>query len=146
VELDDLLTKYFSVSGSSILEESKEDVLEDDYLIITGPINGKIISANSIYKDVQYVSGSGIVSQANQSSQTLTIITLENATYEIEIETSTEKQILNITSLETESVSFATIKEGDVVHFIYQNTEEENENNRYSASKILVVPQEYFSK
>lgn len=145
VELDDLLTKYFSI-GNSITEKSKEDISEDDYLIVTGPVNGDIISANGIYIDTQYVSGSGIVSQTDQNNLALTIITLENDTFTIDVETSTKKQIINIKELKLDNVGFSTIKAGDVVHFIYKKSNEENKNNRYSADKILVVPQEYFSK
>ncbi|MEX1052449.1 MAG: hypothetical protein WEC80_01215 [Patescibacteria group bacterium] len=146
VELDDLLTKYFLISGNSLDELSSEDISDDDYLIITGPVDGKIISANNIYTDIRFVSGSGIVSQVNQGNSLLTVITLENNTLEIEVETSTERQILDIESLEFDTVNFSTIKTGDVVHFIYQEANEENANDRYSASKILVIPQEYFSK
>ena len=146
VDLDDLLTKYFSISGNSINDLNREDISVGNYLIITGPVDGKIISANNIYIDSQFVSGSGIVSQVNQGSSLLTVITLENNTLEIKVETSTERQILDIESLELEPVNFTTIKTGDVVHFIYQKTNEENTNDRYSASKILVIPQEYFSK
>src|SRR3989344_757018 len=124
VELDDLLTKYFSI-GNSITEKSKEDISEDDYLIVTGPVNGDIISANGIYIDTQYVSGSGIVSQTDQNNLALTIITLENDTFTIDIETSTKRQIINIKELKLDNVGFSTIKAGDVVHFIYKEFNEE---------------------
>jgi hypothetical protein len=45
-----------------------------------------------------------------------------------------------------EKSGFSKIKEGDTVHFVVKKTGEEKELNRYSAQKILVIPQEFFIK
>lgn len=145
VELDDLLTKYYSVTTSGLNEISKDSLEVDDYLIITGPINGKVISANNIYIDENFTSGSGIVSDTGQGDFSLTIVTLENETISIDVESSTKRKILNIKTLELEDVGFSKIKSGDVVHFFYKKLSNKDEK-KYSATKILVIPQEYFSK
>ncbi|MFH1827441.1 MAG: hypothetical protein ABH812_03370 [bacterium] len=146
VELDELLTKYYSISGNFTTEITKEDVEENDYVIITGPINGKTITANDIYIDIRFASGSGIVSQIDQTNFSIDVVTVENETYTIDVESTTKREILNIKTYELDNIGFSKIKSGDVLHFVYKKTNEENAKNRYSASKILVLPQEYFSK
>ncbi len=145
VELDELLTKYYSVSTSTLNEITKEKLEIGDYIIVTGPLNGKVISANNIYLDENFTSGSGIVNDTGQGDFSLSIVTLENETITIDIESSSKRKILNIKTLELEDVGFSKIKSGDVVHFFYKKLNNKEEK-RYSATKILVIPQEYFSK
>ncbi|MDP3974617.1 MAG: hypothetical protein Q8P65_01360 [bacterium] len=145
VELDDLLTKYFQVNASVLKEITLDDFEVDDYIIITGPISGKVITANNVYKDENYTSASGIVSDTGQGDFALQVVTLENETLTIDIETATKRKILNIKTLKLEDVGFSKIKTGDVLHFFYKKISNEDEK-KYSATKILVIPQEYFSK
>lgn len=145
VELDDLLTKYFQVNVSALKEITLDDFEVSDYIIITGPINGKVITANNIYKDENFTSGSGIVSDAGQGDLALKVITLENESLTIDIESATKSKILNIKTLELENLGFSKIKTGDVIHFFYKKVSNEDKKS-YSATKILIIPQEYFSK
>jgi len=145
VELDDLLTKYFQVNVTALKEITLDDFEVDDYIIITGPISGKVITANNVYKDENFTSGSGIVSDTGQGDFVLNVVTLENETLTIDIETATKRKILNIKTLKLEDVGFSKIKTGDVLHFIYKKISNKDEK-KYSATKILVIPQEYFSK
>ena len=145
VELDDLLTKYFQVNVTALKEITLDDFEVDDYIIITGPISGKVITANNVYKDENFTSGSGIVSDTGQGDFVLNVVTLENETLTIDIETATKRKILNIKTLKLEDVGFSKIKTGDVLHFFYKKISNKDEK-KYSATKILVIPQEYFSK
>ena len=145
VELDDLLTKYFQVNVTALKEITLDDFEVDDYIIITGPISGKVITANNVYKDENFTSGSGIVSDTGQGDFVLNVVTLENETLTIDIETATKRKILNIKTLKLEDVGFSKIKSGDVIHFFYKKISNKDEK-KYSTSKILVIPQEYFSK
>ena len=145
VELDDLLTKYFQVNVTALKEITLDDFEVDDYIIITGPISGKVITANNVYKDENFTSGSGIVSDTGQGDFALQVVTLENETLTIDIETATKRKILNIKTLKLEDVGFSKIKTGDVLHFFYKKISNKDEK-KYSATKILVIPQEYFSK
>ncbi len=36
------------------------------------------------------------------------------------------------------------IKEGDTIHYVLKKTGKEREANRYSALRVMVIPQEYF--
>lgn len=145
VELDDLLTKYFQVNVSVLKEITLDDFEVDNFIIITGPISGKVITANNVYKDENYTSASGIVSDTGQGDFALKVVTLENETLTIDIETATKRKILNIKTLKLEDVGFSKIKTGDVIHFFYKKISNKDEK-KYSATKILVIPQEYFSK
>lgn len=145
VELDDLLTKYFQVNVSVLKEIELDDFEVGDYLIITGPISGKVITANNVYKDENFTAGSGIVSDTGQGDFALKVVTLENETLTLNVETATKRKILNIKTLDLEDVGFSKIKTGDVIHFFYKKVSNKDEK-KYSATKILVIPQEYFSK
>jgi len=145
VELDDLLTKFFQVNVSVLKEITLDNFEVNDYIIITGPISGKVITANNVYKDENFTSGSGIVSDTGQGDFALQVVTLENETLTIDIETATKRKILNIKTLKLEDVGFSKIKTGDVLHFFYKKISNKDEK-KYSATKILVIPQEYFSK
>lgn len=145
VELDDLLTKFFQVNVSVLKEITLDNLEVNDYIIITGPISGKVITANNIYKDENFTSGSGIFSDTGQGDFSLQVVTLENETLNIDIETATKRKILNIKTLKLDDVGFSKIKTGDVLHFFYKKTSNKDEK-KYSATKILVIPQEYFSK
>lgn len=145
VELDDLLTKFFQVNVSVIKEIELNDFELDDYIIITGPISDKVITANNVYKDENFTSGSGIVSDISQGDFELKVVTLESEVLTLGVETSTKRKILNIKTLDLEDVGFSKIKTGDVIHFFYKKINNKDEK-KYSAIKILVIPQEYFSK
>ena len=145
-ELDDVLTKFYSLKSGIKKEITIEDLSKDDNIIVTGPINGKIITANNIYLDTSYLSDSGVVSEVNQSEFYIKVSLLKNETVTLDIETLTKKLAVNLKSFNLEPIGFSKIKSGDTVHFIYENTNSSKTEKRYSAEKIIVIPQEYFSE
>ncbi len=145
-ELDDVLTKFYSLKSGIKKEITIEDLSKDDNIIVTGPINGKIITANNIYLDTSYLSDSGVVSEVNQSEFYIKVSLLKNETVTLDIETLTKKLAVNLKTFKLEPIGFSKIKSGDTVHFIYENTNSSKTEKRYSAEKIIVIPQEYFSE
>ena len=145
-ELDDVLTKFYSLKSGIKKEITIENLSKDENIIVTGPINGKIITANNIYLDTSYLSDSGVVSEVNQSEFYIKVSLLKNETVTLDIETLTKKLAVNLKSFNLEPIGFSKIKSGDTVHFIYENTNSSKTEKRYSAEKIIVIPQEYFSE
>ncbi len=146
IKIDKDLTKFFLVQGNQKKEIALADIKKDSYIIATGPIDNKTVSANDIYQDEQYLVGSGKITEANKTDFFLKILTPQKDTITLDIETSTKKNIIDIKTLEIQPVTLSKIKEGDTVHFAVKKTGKEQEKNKYSALKILVIPQEYFIK
>lgn len=146
VSLDDVVTKYYSLKSGTKKELEKSDISTGDYLIIAGVVNDTKISANSIYIDSQVVVGSGTVATIDKTDFSLVVNSFTHERYTIDIESATKLSLLDSKTLELESAGFSKIKEGDAVHFVLTVSGKEKEKNRYSAQKLLIIPQEYFQK
>jgi len=146
VKTDETITKYFQISGSRTSEIKLQTLKKGNYIIANGLVNDKKIDANFIYIDEAYSVKSGKVSEINNDDYYIKTVTLEKETYILDIESYTKKQMLNIKTLQLETIGFSKIKEGDTIHFVIKKTSEKNENNRFSAQKILIIPQEFFIK
>lgn len=145
VKLDETLTKYYKVLGTTQEESKLSDIGKGDYIIVTGVITDKIINANSVFTDEAYLVESGKITQVDKDNYILKVITTDKTIYSLSIETTTKQQIINIKTLEAEGTGFSKIKEGDSVHFTAKIKGTEK-NNEYQAGKILIIPQEYFIK
>lgn len=146
VSLDDVVTKYYSLKSGTKKELEKSDVSKGDYLIIAGVVNDTKVSANSIYIDTQVIVGSGTVATIDKTDFSLVVNSFTHERYTIDIESATKLSLLDSKTLELESAGFSKIKEGDAVHFVLTVSGKEKEKNRYSAQKLLIIPQEYFQK
>lgn len=143
IKLDDALTKYYKVAGNGRKEIKLSDIEKGDYVIAAGVINDKSVNANFVYIDESYIVKTGKVTEANNSTYVLKVVTTDKDNYNLSIETTTKQQIVNSKTLVVERVGFSKIKEGDTIHFVVKQTGQEK-NNTYSALKILIIPQEYF--
>jgi len=141
---DDLLTKYYLIKDNQKKEINFSDLKKDDYIIVSGVPTDKGISANMIFVDEKYLVDFGKIVEKDKNEYWLKVVTLTNETISLDIEAFTKQWLLNIKSLELERTGFSKIKEGDMIHFVAKD--KKNENNRLSAQKIVVIPQEYFLK
>ena len=57
----------------------------------------------------------------------------------------TTQQLMDIKTLELSKVGFSKYKEGDTIHFVFKKIAGAKEN-RYTALKVVIIPQEYFQK
>lgn len=146
VKIDDTLTKIYQIVGAQKKEVKFSDVKKDSYIIVTGPLIDKTVTANFIYLDDRFIVRAGKITEVDSEDYFIKVTTTEKDDYILDIETTTISQMLNIKTLTPEKIGFSKIKEGDTVHFVVRKTGQEEEPNRYSASKILIVPQEYFMK
>ncbi len=145
VKFDDSLTKVFKVLGTTKKEIKKEDVEKNDYVIASGVVSDNIITANVILIDENFVADSGKITEINKEDYNIKVLTTDKSTYSLDIETTTKQYMVNIKTLLLEAIGFSKLKEGDTVHFVVKKSGTEK-NNNYSATKILIIPQEYFIK
>lgn len=146
VKVDQDLTELFVVSGNKKKDLKQSDLKKGSYVIITGPVADTTINANFIYQDEQYLVKSGKVTEVNADENYSKVLTSDKDDFTLDIETSTKLQILDSKTMEVETARFSKMKEGDTVHFVVKRTGEETQKNRFSADKILIIPQEYFIK
>ncbi len=145
IKLDETLTKYYRILGAVQKEIKKEDLEENDYLIATGVINERVITANSVFVDQPFLVGSGKITEVDKENYNIKVVAADKTVYNLRIENTTKQQITNIKTLEIERAGFSKIIVGDSVHFVVEVKGDEKDNT-YQADKILIVPQEYFIK
>ncbi len=146
IKIDKDLTKYYLIQNNQQLDMSFSDIKKGAYIIATGPIASQTVNANDIYQDEQIIVGSGKITEVNLTDYYIKILTSEKDTFTLDIKTNTKKNMIDIKTLELQPTTLSKVKEGDTLHFAAGKTGKEQEKNRYSALKILIIPQEYFQK
>jgi hypothetical protein len=142
IKLDPTLTKYYRIKNNQKKEINFSDLEKNNYVVVSGITTDKGINANLIFVDEKYLVEFGRVIEINKDSYWLKINTITNENIILDIETYTEQLILNIKDLQLEKTGFSKIKEGDMINFVAKD--EKNENNHFSAQKIIVIPQSIF--
>lgn len=145
VRIDEVLTKYYQITGSVRKEIKFNDLKKDSFIIVSGVLNDKTITANTLYVDEMFLVKSGKVTGVDAVDYELKVVTTEKDTFSLRIETVTKQQMINTKTYEIERIGFSKIKEGDTVHFVVKKVADQKDNT-YSAIKILIIPQEYFMK
>lgn len=146
VKFDDGLTKVYEIVGNQRKEIKLEVVKKNDYIVISGVLNDKTITANSIYVDTYYAVKLARVTEVNKDEFYLKVLTSDKDTYTLDIENTTNQTMLNIKTLQLEKIGFSKIKEGDTIHFVAKKNGDEKDPLRLTANKVLVIPQEFFMK
>lgn len=148
VKIDENITKFYKISGSSQKEIKISEINKNDYIIISGIISDKTIDANSVFVDERFLVGSGKVMEVDKENFNIKLIASDKTIYNISIESNTKQQILNIKTLEIERAGFSKIIVGDRIHFVCKIKENQSEkgSDLLEARRILIIPQEYFIK
>ena len=144
ITLDEVLTKYFVISGISKKEGTIASFEKGDFIIVVGPETDGDVVANAIYKDERYLVGAGSVTEVNAADFYIKVVTTDKESMIIDMETNTKRVLMDSKTLEFETIGFSKIKEGDTIHYVLKKTGKEREANRYSALRVMVIPQEYF--
>jgi hypothetical protein len=145
VKFDDTLTKAFKILGTTKKEIKTSDIEKNDYAIVSGVVADNVITANVVLIDENFLVDSGKITEINKENYNIKVLTSDKNTYSLDIDIGTKQYLINIKTLERETIGFSKLKEGDMVHFVVKKTGTEKDNN-YSAVKILIIPQEYFIK
>lgn len=146
VKIDRELTKIYEIAKSQKKEIKASDLKKGFYIVVSGPESGRVINANYIYVDERFTTGSGKVTEVNSQESYLKILSMEKDTLILDLEVNTRRQIMDAKTLEIGTVGLSRIKEGDTIHYVYKPEDTGREKNRFTAQKILVIPQEYFLK
>lgn len=145
IELDEDVTSFYRISGTSRAEIKSDDLEKGNYILVTGPEIGNEITANTVHVDEHYIAKSGKIIEVNADSFYVKIRTLEKDDYIIDIERATTSQIIDIKTLELSTAGFSKLKEGDNLHFVAKKGQDKKQT-RFSAVKLVIIPQEYFIK
>lgn len=146
VKTDEVLTKFYTISGTSKKEIALDGLEKGDYIIAAGPLGDNTVTANYIYVDQQYIVGSGNITEVNSSDFFIKVVNTVKDTIIIDIQSKSTQNLLDIKTNETEKIGFSKIKEGDTIHYVLIKTGKEREKNRYDALRTLIIPQEFFIK
>lgn len=145
IKVDDILTKIYQINNAQKKEIQPSQIKKDDYLIVNGPTSETTITANYIFVDESYLVNVGRVTEIDKENYSLKVSTSDKESVILDIEATTKRLILDIKTLELVTTGFSKIKEGDTVHFVVKK-QTGKEELRFSAIKILIIPQEYFIK
>ncbi len=146
VTLDDVVTKYYSLSTGAQKDLERSDLEKNDYVIVAGIVTDAKVTANTVYVDSHVLVGVGNITTVDKNDYSINITSTDREKYTADIETGTKILLLDSKTLTLETAGFSKIKEGDSVHYILKVSGEEKVKNRYSAQKLLIIPQEFFMK
>ncbi len=146
VKIDDNLTKFYQVTSTDKTEIKLADIKTGQYVFVTGVINGHKIDANEVYEDDYFITESGKITEVNKTDYYVSVLTNDKETITLDIESYTKQQLMDIKTLALSPIGFSKIKSGDTIHFVVKKTGKEREKNRYSALKMIIIPQEFFIK
>jgi hypothetical protein len=143
IKMDDTLTKVYQITGGTKKELKQDDLEKNMYVIVSGPLLDKAITANVIYVDEEIFVKSGKVTEVNTDTGTLKVATTERDNLTLDLPAGFRMTLLD-KSLDTTIITLSKIKEGDTIHFVYSKTGKEKQVDTYEPLKILVIPQEFF--
>ena len=137
---------YNSNLQSTVILPSLSNILSVNNIPLD--IVDNVITANVVLIDENFLVNSGKITEVDKENYNIKVLTSDKNTYNLNIETYTKQFMVNIKTLGIEGVGFSKIKEGDTVHFVVKKigNPPAGGNNNYSATKILIIPQEYFIK
>ncbi len=146
VKIDQVLTKYYQISGTTKKELKFENISKGDYIIISGPMIGDVLTANVIYVDERLDVLSGKVAEVDSDNMKIKVVTTDKDTYSVSVSPPTKLFLVDSKSLETGRATISKMKEGDTVHFVYSYKPDAKDKLSVNALKVVVIPQEYFQR
>ena len=145
-KIDSVLTKVYQVSGTITKEVKTTALTKGVYIIVSGPSIGDVINANAVYLDEHFEIIAGKLIEVDTANAKIKVTAVDKETFTVDIETSTKLMLVNSKTFETERTTMAKLKEGDTVQVIYSYDPAAKDHTSISASRVLVIPQEYFAK
>lgn len=144
ISVDETLTRFYEVAGTQTKELKKDQVKEGDYVFVTGPEIDDVVTANAIYRDQVYMVFSGKITEVNSTDFSIKVLSVDKSTYTIDVETKTASRMFNIKTKALDKIGFSKLKEGDSVHVVVKSDLKKPTQDRFSAERIAVIPNEYF--
>ncbi len=144
VSIDSTITEFFSVVAGKTSELEKSDLEKGDHVIVFGPIIEDQISANKILRQTQYLNAQGEITSVDKDNFTLDIVTNDKEELTLDIEDKSTQRLMDAKALTLAKAGFSKYKVGDKIHVVYTKPAKEGAN--VSALRVLIIPQEFFSK
>ncbi|MFS8158914.1 MAG: hypothetical protein ACMG6E_01635 [Candidatus Roizmanbacteria bacterium] len=142
VTIDKDFSDIKSVSTKGLLTKLKyAELASGDYVVIEGFQLETDVNANKIYRQTPLKMIEGQITNVNETNS-LDIVTSDKIEMTIDIETTTSQQMVNAKTLKIEKAGFSKYKVGDHVTAAIKSTD----TKKVSATRILLIPQEYFVK
>jgi hypothetical protein len=145
VIIDEDITEIYALEDGALKDRDEDDLEITDYITVIGPELEGTLNANTIILDTAYTVRSGKIVEVNEDDFYISVLTLDRTTYTLDVEKNTTTELYNIQSQELEQIGFSKLKEGDTVHFTGP-TGWRDDQDRFSVTSLLVIPQEYFLK
>ncbi len=144
VSVDDTLTRFYDIVGTLTKELKKDQYKVGDYVFVTGPEIDEVVTANAIYRDQVYLVFSGKITEVNATDFSINVLSVDKSTYTLDVETKTATRMFNIKTKALDKIGFSKLKEGDSVHVVVKSNPQKPTQDRFSADRIAVIPNEYF--
>ncbi len=138
------ITDFYQIGATKMTEIKKENIKKNDYIFVRGPQLGDTITANAVYKDTAYFFIAGKIATIDKANFSIDLVTFDKRQVAIDIETSTKQNMFNIKSKKSDKTGFSKLKEGDSVHVVVKGISDLIDEDRYTASRLYVVPNEFF--
>lgn len=145
VSFEEDVTKIFQLAATGKKSIEYADLKKGDFVVVTGHLIENNLTAGIIYKDEEFIVGSGKITDVNKSDFSIKLMTTDKTEYVLDIESSTKQQFLDVASLKISTYGFSKLKPGDVVHFSAKKGVDPK-SSRLTLQRILTIPQESFIK
>jgi len=145
LQLDDLLTKYYRISGAAKEEIQQKDIKSGQYAIVTGFQSEGSLSANEIYLDEPFDSKAGRIVEIDSDNYTFKLESFDKETLTVSIDRNVTQEILDVKGTSLEMAGFARLKEGDTVHIVYPVKSIKQQTTFITPIRMLVIPLAYFN-
>lgn len=146
LQLDDLLTKYYQISGAAKEEIQQKDIKSGQYAIVTGFRAEGSLSANEIYLDEPFDSKAGRIIEIDGDNYTFKLESFDKETLTVSIDRNVTQEILNAKGTGLETGGFTRLREGDTVHIVYPVKSIKQQTTFVTPTRLLVIPLAYFNK
>ncbi len=145
ITTDEVLTTYKETSIGSADELERDSLEKNDYIVVSGKKIDNDLASSKVYLQKQYIVATGQITEVDEANFTVSVVTVEKDAYVLDVEKSTVTQIMDTDTLELVKAGFSKLKIGDNVHFVIQKPTAKK-TKTVSAIRLLVIPQEYFTK
>ncbi len=142
VQLDEE-AKVYSISSALRKSEKKlTDIEKNTHLSVVGTVDKeeKTAVGKVIVEKIPNLSLIGTVGEVSSKDGTITVNSVDNKTFTVDIEVSTKSNAYDLKSGQLVKIGLSKIENGAKIH-VYGNSGESEE--RITASRILILPKEF---
>lgn len=145
IALDEAVTSFFTADLEKTTEAEENITKAKDYIVAFGESIDGVFQATAVYKDSNYLTLFGTVTDTNKSNFTIEVVTFDKEQYTLDIEKNTVQNVMSESLNKLEKGGFSKAAVGDFIHFVIKK-DQGGDKKTYSAVRILTVPQKFVKK